>query len=149
MLCSDLGVHIDGYVAVQATTVQVQSTPGPVTGRHADVIACANTCFEAALRLIRPTKSIAAVSPPLNEIAAAFGCTMVEGVMTHNVKQFVIDGQKCVANRPAPDQKVEDGTFDEHEVFSVDIVVSTGAPHWCTAWTAHRRSSRSRPSLYC
>ena len=47
--------------------------------------------------------------------------------MTHNMKQFVIDGQKCVLNKPTSDQKVEDGEFEENEVYAVDIVVSTGA----------------------
>eukprot|EP01025_Chloroclados_australasicus_P046319 TRINITY_DN5111_c0_g1_i2.p1 TRINITY_DN5111_c0_g1~~TRINITY_DN5111_c0_g1_i2.p1 ORF type:complete len:378 (+),score=53.89 TRINITY_DN5111_c0_g1_i2:77-1210(+) len=122
----DLGAHIDGFIAVQATTVVVQAEAGPVTGKSADALACAHTAFEAALRLIRPGKRISEVAGPLNKIAEAFGCTMVEGVMTHNMKQFVIDGNKCVLNRPAPDQKVEDGKFEENEVYAIDIVVSTG-----------------------
>ena len=48
--------------------------------------------------------------------------------MTHNMKQFVIDGNKCVLNKPTADQKVEDGEFEENEVYAIDIVVSTGAP---------------------
>jgi methionine aminopeptidase len=125
-LCSDLGAHIDGYIAVQATTVVVQEAVAPITGRVADAIACAHTCFEAALRLIRPGKRISDVAGPLNAIAEAYGCTMVEGVMTHNMKQFVIDGNKCVLNKPTADQKVENGDFEENEVFAIDIVVSTG-----------------------
>lgn len=39
--------------------------------------------------------------------------------MSHEMKQFVIDGNKCVLNRPAPEAKVEDHEFEEHEV-SVD-----------------------------
>lgn len=49
---SDLGVHIDGFIATQAQTVVVASES--VTGRAADVIAAARTAFDAALRLIRP-----------------------------------------------------------------------------------------------
>jgi methionine aminopeptidase len=125
-VCSDLGAHIDGFVAVQATTVVVQDGAAPITGRTADALACANTCFEAALRLIRPGKRVADVAGPLNKIAEAYGCSMVEGVMTHNMKQFVIDGNKCVLNKPTAEQKVEDDDFLEHEVYAVDIVVSTG-----------------------
>ena len=53
-------------------------------------------------------------------------CNLVEGVITHQMKQFVIDGIKCVLNRPGPDAKVEDGEFEENEVYGIDIVVSTG-----------------------
>lgn len=127
MSCSDLGVHIDGFIAVQATTLVVGSSDDtPVTGRAADVLACAQTCFDAAMRLIRPGNSVSAVSGPLNAIAESFECTLVEGVMTHNMKQFVIDGNKCVLNRPSADQKVDDNFFGENEVYAIDIVVSTG-----------------------
>ena len=120
-------MHIDGYVAVQATTVLVRvHEEEPVTGKAADVIQCARTCFDAALRLIRPGKRISTVAGPLNRIAEEYGCTLVDGVMTHNMKQFVIDGNKCILNRPAPDQRVEDATIEEFEVYAIDIVVSTG-----------------------
>jgi hypothetical protein len=99
----------------------------PITGRHADVLACANLCFEAAMRLIRPGKLISSVAEPLDVIAQAYDCTLVEGVMTHNMKQFVIDGNKCILNRPTSDEKVEDAEFMENEVYAIDIVVSSGA----------------------
>ncbi len=51
---------------------------------------------------------------------------MVEGVLSHQMKQFVIDANKCVLHRPSPEAKVEDGEFEENEVYAVDIVVSTG-----------------------
>ena len=59
-------------------------------------------------------------------IAEAYGCNVVEGVMTHQMKQFVIDGNKCVLNKPNPETKVEDGEFEENEVYAIDIVLSTG-----------------------
>jgi methionine aminopeptidase len=123
-----VGVHIDGYIAVQATSMVVRdSEDEPVTGKAADAIACANTCFEAAMRMIRPGKRISEVAGPLNEIAKAYGCSLVDGVMTHNMKQFVIDGNKCILNKPNPEQKVEDATIEENEVYAIDIVVSTGS----------------------
>lgn len=54
--CSDMGCHIDGFIAVVAHTHVVQE--GPVTGRAADVIAAANTAAEVALRLVRPGKKV-------------------------------------------------------------------------------------------
>lgn len=119
-------MHIDGFVATQAQTVVVQEAAAPVTGKAADAIQAARTAFDAALRLIRPGKHISDVAGPLNQIVEAFGCNLVEGVMSHEMKQFIIDGNKCVLNKPTPDSKVEDGEFEENEVYAIDIVVSTG-----------------------
>ena len=62
----------------------------------------------------------------LQKIAEAHGCNLVEGVLSHQLKQFIIDGNKCVLNKPGPENKVEDQTFEENEVYGIDIVVSTG-----------------------
>lgn len=66
------------------------------------------------------------MAPVLQKVVEAYGCTLVEGVFTHELKQFVIDGNKCVLNKPMPDAKVAEDTFEENEVYAVDIVVSTG-----------------------
>lgn len=72
---SDLGCHIDGYIAQAAHSLVVASDPSaPVTGRAADAILCAQTCFDAAARLMRPGKKASEVAGPLNKIAEAYGC---------------------------------------------------------------------------
>ena len=112
-----------------------QQEAAPITGRAADVVAAAQTALEAALRLIRPGKRISDVPDTLSKVVEAYGCNLVEGVMSHQMKQFVIDANKCVLNRPSPEHKVEDGEFEENEVYAIDIVVSTGEgkPKVCTA----------------
>lgn len=107
-------------------TLTQADAAAPVTGRKAEVIAAANTCFEAALRLVRPGKKTTEVSDTLQKVAESFGCNVVEGVMTHQMEQYVIDGQKCVLNKPSADQRTEEATFEENEVYAIDIVVSSG-----------------------
>lgn len=53
---SDMGCHIDGFIAIVAHTHVIQE--GPVAGKAADVIAAANTAAEVALRLVRPGKKV-------------------------------------------------------------------------------------------
>ncbi|EIE26136.1 proliferation-associated protein 1 [Coccomyxa subellipsoidea C-169] len=123
----DLGSHIDGFVATAAHTIVVQSdAEAPVTGKAADVIVAANTALEAAIRLIRPGKRISEVTGVLGQVAEAYGVSLVEGVLSHQLKQFVIDGNKCVLNKASPEYRVEDGEFEENEVYGIDIVVSSG-----------------------
>ena len=53
----------------------------------------------------------------------------VEGVLSHQLKQFIIDGNKCVLNRPGPEAKVEDGEFEEYEVYGIDVLVRCPVSH--------------------
>lgn len=134
LLKIDLGVHIDGFIATAAHTLQVpesaadssEQPAAPITGKAADVVAAAQTALEAALRLVRPGRHISDVPDVLRKVVESYGCHLVEGVMSHQMKQFVIDANKCVLNRPSPEHKVEDGEFEENEVYAIDIVVSTG-----------------------
>lgn len=51
----DLGVHIDGFIALVAHTVVIGANPSsPVEGRAADVILAAYNAIQASLRLLRP-----------------------------------------------------------------------------------------------
>ncbi|XP_039002755.1 ERBB-3 BINDING PROTEIN 1 isoform X1 [Hibiscus syriacus] len=124
MVKIDMGCHIDGFIAVVAHTHVVKD--GPVSGRQADVIASANTAAEVALRLVRPGKKNKDVTEAIQKVAAAYDCKIVEGVLSHQLKQFVIDGNKVVLSVSNPDTRVDDAEFEENEVYAVDIVASTG-----------------------
>ncbi|GAQ86918.1 metallopeptidase M24 family protein [Klebsormidium nitens] len=120
----DLGAHIDGFAAVVAHTLVLQE--GPVTGKTADVIAAANTAAEVALRLVRPGKKNMSVTEAFKKVAEAYDVKMVEGVLSHQMKQFVIDGNKVVITVAGPEAKVDEAEFEENEVYAVDVVVSSG-----------------------
>lgn len=120
----DMGSHIDGLIAVVAHTHVLQE--GAVTGRAADVIAAANTAAEVALRLVRPGKKNKDVTEAIQKVAAAYDCRIVEGVLSHQLKQFVIDGNKVILSVGNPETRVDDAEFEENEVYAIDIVTSTG-----------------------
>ncbi|PSC67177.1 proliferation-associated 2G4 [Micractinium conductrix] len=96
----DLGCHIDGYIAQAAHSLVVASDPAaPKSGE---------------------------VAPVLGKIAEAYGCNLVDGVMTYEMTRFVIDAQKAVLQKPSPDMKVDECEFEEGEVYAIDIIVTTG-----------------------
>ena len=66
------------------------------------------------------------VTEAIQKVAAAYDCKIVEGVLSHQLKQFVIDGNKVVLSVSNPDTRVEDAEFEENEVYAIDIVTSTG-----------------------
>lgn len=79
------------------------------------------------------------VTEAIQKVAAAYDCKIVEGVLSHQLKQFVIDGNKVVLSVSSPDVRVDDAEFEENEVYSIDIAASTGEGKvmvgilWCTS----------------
>jgi curved DNA binding protein len=123
----ELGAHVDGYVSQVAHTVVVGATAEtPVTDRKADVLMAANLCTEAAVRLIKPGNTNKQVAGSLSKLAAEFDCKPVEGMVTYQVQRNVLDGPKSIVLNAPADQHVEEQTFEQGEVYTVDILVSTG-----------------------
>ena len=50
----------------------------------------------------------------------------MEGVLSHQMNRFLIDGDKVIMNKPMVDQRVEKCTFEANDVWCIDIVMSTG-----------------------
>uniref|UniRef100_A0AAR2LMW5 Peptidase M24 domain-containing protein n=1 Tax=Pygocentrus nattereri TaxID=42514 RepID=A0AAR2LMW5_PYGNA len=125
----DLGVHVDGFIANVAHSFVIgTSKEAPVTGRKADVIKAAYLCAEAALRLVKPGNQNTQVTEAWNKIAHSFKCNPIEGMLSHQLKQHVIDGEKTIIQNPTDQQKKdhEKAEFEVHEVYAVDVLISTG-----------------------
>ncbi|XP_056124033.1 proliferation-associated protein 2G4b [Rhinichthys klamathensis goyatoka] len=125
----DLGVHVDGFISNVAHSFVVGATKdNPVTGRKADVIKAANLCAEAALRLVKPGNQNTQVTEAWNKIAQSFKCMAIEGMLSHQLKQHVIDGEKTIIQNPTDQQRKdhEKAEFEVHEVYAVDVLISTG-----------------------
>ncbi|KAH8950455.1 hypothetical protein BDL97_10G086200 [Sphagnum fallax] len=120
----DLGCHIDGFVAVVAHTHVV--CDGPITGRAADALMACHTAAEVALRLVRPGRKNKEVTEAIQKVAAAYDCKIAEGVLSHQMKQFVIDANKVILSVGNAETRVDDAEFEENEVYAIDVVTSTG-----------------------
>lgn len=125
----DMGAHIDGFIAVVAHTfVLGASAEAPVTGRKADVIMAAHLASEAALRLVKPGNENTEVSETVSKISEAFECKPIEGMVSHNLEQNIIDGEKTINNclNEANSKDSETHEFGLNEVYAVDVLISTG-----------------------
>jgi len=124
MVKIDLGVHVDGYVAVVAHTVLVACDS--VGGRKADVILAAWTAAEVAQRMLKDGASNNDITKAIAQVAESYKCNPVEGVLSHQMKKHVIDANKTIINKQTPDQQVPDATVNKNDVFAIDVVMSTG-----------------------
>lgn len=126
----DLGAHIDGFIAVAAHTIVVGATSSEAkaSGRAADVVLAAYHASQAALRHLKDGTSNYAVTEAVQKIAAEYKCKPIEGMLSHQLKQFKIDGEKTIIQNPTVAQKKEHEkcTFEKYEVYAMDVLVSTG-----------------------
>jgi len=127
----DLGVHIDGYAAVVAQTFAVPEKAGsaqttPLTGRAADAYAAALVAADAALKSLRVGRKNQDISELISKVAAEYGVTPVQGVLSQSMPRHKLDGDKAILNRLDPEQRIDDCTFAANEVWGIDIVMSTG-----------------------
>lgn len=125
----DMGVHIDGFIGGLAHTIVVgASKENKITGRKADVLLAAYYAAEIAQRLVKPGNNNQMVTDAVSKVAEEFNCKPVEGMLSHQLQQNIIDGEKTIIQNPTEAQrkdhkKVE---FELHEVYGVDVLITTG-----------------------
>jgi curved DNA binding protein len=125
----DMAAHIDGFIATVAHSFVIGATAeNPATGRKADAVMAAHLASEAALRLVKPGNDNIEVTETVNKVADAFECKPVEGMVSHQLEQNKIDGDKTILLSLTEAQSKEHDTFafGLHEVYGVDVLVSTG-----------------------
>jgi curved DNA binding protein len=137
----DLGAQVDGYVAVVATTVCLpEEGQDKITGKKADVMLACQTAADAALRVIKTGRKNAEMTDVIQRSAEAFQVNPVQGVLSHNMSRFVIDGDKVVIGKEDLENKVADFEFAPNDVFAIDIVMTTGE--------GKPRQSEARTTVY-
>ncbi|KAK7033192.1 proliferation-associated protein 1 [Favolaschia claudopus] len=139
-----IGAHIDGFAAISAETIVVGATPeNPVTGRRADVLKAAWHAAEIAMRTVKVGNKNWAVTDVVGKVASAWNCKPVEGMLSCQQTQNVIDGKKRIILNPSEAQKrdFEGATFAEGEVYGIDVLVSSGED-------GKARMEEARTSIY-
>lgn len=121
----DLGVHFDGYIATVAHTVVL--TDKAIDGKQADVMACAKACMEVTGQLLIEGNTNTKLSEAFDKVASSYGVSLCEGVLSHQLKRFVIDGSKAILLKTTTEHQTQEQTFQDFEVYSVDILVTSGS----------------------
>lgn len=110
------------------TIVAGATSADKVTGRKADAVLAAYWAGQAALRLLKPGKNNYAVTEAVNKVADSYKCKAIEGMLSHQLKQGKIDGEKTIIQNPNEPQRKEHEKcdFEMHEVYAIDVLVSSG-----------------------
>merc|ERR1719253_17217 len=133
----DLGCHIDGYISVAAHTLVVPAGPDSPPASDDEVLGnvavAAYNAMLVAADAIKAGATNADVTKAVERVASSYGVSPISTVRMHQMKRFVIDGVKEVALKEptadeleAGEEKVDECTFEQAEVYAVDVAMSTG-----------------------
>jgi curved DNA binding protein len=137
----DLGVHVDGFIAVVAHTIVVPGDAAAASAEkatdaapavdpmlRANVASAAWMAAEVCVKLIKAGNTNTQVTAAIKQVAEAYGVKPCANFEMLQMKKFVIDGNKKIALREPGHEsaKGEVCTFEPLEVYGIDVVMSTG-----------------------
>jgi methionyl aminopeptidase len=91
MVCLDIGVHVDGYIADAATTVDLSGTP--------ELVEAAEQALEAAIDAVGPGVDTGTVGAEIEDVIRGYGYTPVLNLSGHGVERWDAHTGPNVPNR--------------------------------------------------
>lgn len=89
-------------------------------------MSAAHLMGEVCQRMIKPGNTNTQVTAALQKICDAYGVNMLQGILMHQMKRFVMDGNKVILSANHETDRVEECTFEQNEVYQVDIALTKG-----------------------
>ncbi len=121
LLKIDLGVHIDGFPCVLAHTIFVGEN------RDQKQLAATRAAYHALLTAVKqmtPGTSNYSITDSTVKICEKYNVSPVQGILSHELSKYIIDGKKVIKNHDNPDHKVEEFKLEKNLVFGLDVMVS-------------------------
>jgi len=113
MVCLDIGVHVDGYIADAAVTVDLTDTP--------ELVEASEEALEAALDAVEPGVHTGEIGREIGETIDAHGYNPIVNLTGHGLDQYDAHTAPNVPNRPVETGvELEPGDVLAIEPFATD-----------------------------
>ncbi len=115
MVKLDVGVHVDGYIADAAITVDL--------GGHESLVEASRVALEAALEIIRPGIDTAQIGKAIEEVITGYGYKPVYNLTGHGLSRYLAHDEPAVPNRA-----MEKGTvLKDGDVIAIEPFATNGS----------------------
>lgn len=115
MVKLDLGVHIDGYIADSAVTVDLSG--------NSDIVKAAEAGLAAAIDLARPGVTTGELGAAIESSIRAYGLNPIINLTGHGLSQYGAHDEPAI-----PNKHVEGGAvLKEGDVFAIEPFATNGA----------------------
>ncbi len=109
----DIGVHVDGYIADTAVTVDLSGNP--------DLVRASRKALEEATKLVRPGVNTTEIGSVIEETIEGFGFKPVYNLTGHGLERYVQHAEPAIPNkRIGQGVALEEGQVIAIEPFATD-----------------------------
>ncbi|MFB6252470.1 MAG: type II methionyl aminopeptidase [Halobellus sp.] len=115
LVCLDCGVHVDGYIADAAVTVDLSGTP--------ELVEAAKEALDAALDVVGPGVETGEVGAAIEDVIRGYGYTPVLNLSGHGVAQWDAHTGPTIPNR-GTERGVE---LEVGDVVAIEPFATTGS----------------------
>lgn len=91
MVKVDIGVHVDGYIADTAVTVDLSGNP--------DLVKASRAALEEAIKLVRPGVNTSEIGGVIEATIEGFGFKPVYNLTGHGLERFVQHSEPAIPNK--------------------------------------------------
>ncbi len=113
----DIGVHVDGYIADTAYTIEIGSS------NYTDLIRACEEALAEALEIVRPGITVSEIGRKIEEVAKEKGFTPVVNLGGHSIERFNLHSGKSIPNYDSKSSK----RIEEGEVIAIEPFLTIGA----------------------
>jgi curved DNA binding protein len=118
----DLGVHIDGFPVNLAHTIIVGGAK--MEDPNMKVLSAAYKGVETMVKSLKPGASNMQVTENLTKVFNDYKVTALEGVLSHEVGKYALNGDNCIGISADPQHRVNETELKINQVFVLDVIVS-------------------------
>lgn len=141
----ELGVHIDGYPALLASTVIIRDNDNIIDEKKSNVLKAAIEASKEIIKVMKIGNSSFDVMKILDKYAKKYECNLpyitemnnCPGIMSYQMSRYIIDGYNedddeyihhviLSKNNDYYVFKARDTPFEENEVYAIDILYCSG-----------------------
>jgi len=109
----DLGVHVDGYIADTAFTIDF-------SGKYGDMKKAAEEALDKAVRMAKPGTRTGDIGKEIEDTIHSFGFRPIANLSGHMLDQYNLHAGVSIPNIPKGDKLLEEGQVFAIEPFATD-----------------------------
>jgi len=114
MVKVDIGVHVDGYIADTAVTVDLSGNP--------DLVKASRTALEQAIKVVKPGVNTGEIGAVIEETIEGFGFKPVYNLTGHGLERFVQHSEPAI-----PNKRIGQGvTLEAGQVIAIEPFATNG-----------------------
>ncbi len=110
----DVGVHLDGYIADNALTVEIG------TKKHSDLIKAAEESLDFAIKSIRPGVKTKDIGRNIESVIKSRGFKPISNLSGHSIERYSLHSGLSIPNVPKGRGKIKKGMVLAIEPFATD-----------------------------